>query len=404
MKINAFVISITILVMSSFLVNGCKADGNKTEYLKKVLTNLEQIKSASYYTTHNGKSPWDTCYTNNSKRYYKEYNNPNDSTIGASFVGFPKEDTTKMSFCYDGKMRAIVYDEGKTIVIDSFNVRKLPFRPITPPFFNYTKSILKYALETKDSILTDFQDFADSLVFSLTILEDRQVEFFGKAFYMGKTPYNFDETTSKYTIWINKSTDLPYRVLREMSHDVCSITVSDVKLNALKIKDFKASDYFMPDYAVALYGIGRNKEKGSDLIGKVAPNWVLKDANDHPVALADFKGKVLLVQFTSVNCGPCRVSIPFLKRLAADYRVKGLDFVAIESWTKNSGVLKGYQKQNNFDYKFLMSAKEVTQSYHVQAVPVFFILDKDRVVRQVLTGYGEGTTDKEILNAIDGLL
>jgi thioredoxin-related protein len=51
-----------------------------------------------------------------------------------------------------------------------------------------------------------------------------------------------------------------------------------------------------------------------------------------------------------------------------------------------------------------MSAKEVTQSYHVQAVPVFFILDKNRVVRHVLTGFGEGTTDKEILTAINGLL
>jgi hypothetical protein len=179
-------------------------------------------------------------------------------------------------------------------------------------------------LETQDSILIDFQDFADSLVFSLTILEDRQVEFFGKAFYMGNTPYNFDETTSKYTIGINKSTDLPYRVLREMSHDVCSITVSDVKLNTLKLENFKASDYFMPDYAVALYGSGRNKEKGSDLIGKIAPDWVLKDANDHAVALADFKGKVVLIQFTSVSCGPCRASIPFLKRLAADYKAEGL--------------------------------------------------------------------------------
>ena len=264
MKKNVFVISMNILVISSFLVNSCKTDGNKTEYLKKVLTNLGQIKSASYYTTIEGKSPWDTCYANNFKRYYKEYNNPNDTTIGASFVNFPKEDTTKMSFCYDGKMRAIVYEEEKTIVIDSFNVRKLPFRPLTPPFFNYSKSILKYALETKDSILTDFQDFADSLVFSLTILEDRQVEFFGKAFYMENTPYNFGETTSKYKIWIDKSTNLPYRVLREMSHDVSSTTATDVKLNTLKLDDFKASDYFMPDYAVALYGSGRNKEKGSD--------------------------------------------------------------------------------------------------------------------------------------------
>jgi hypothetical protein len=51
----------------------------------------------------------------------------------------------------------------KTFEIDSFKTNTLPFRPIGPPFFNYTKNIIKYALETNDSISTQLQDFGDSL-------------------------------------------------------------------------------------------------------------------------------------------------------------------------------------------------------------------------------------------------
>ena len=93
-----------------------------------------------------------------------------------------------------------------------------------------------------------------------------------------------------------------------------------------------------------------------------------------------------------------------MKQLVKDYNIKDFDFVSIESWTKNSNVLKVYRDRNDFNYKFLMSTKDVTKSYQIQAVPVFFILDKNRVIRKVIRGYGVETTDKEIRDAINKLI
>jgi thiol-disulfide isomerase/thioredoxin len=405
MKIPSLVASSFLLLGVSFILLNCSnVDNNKKDYLQKVLNNLGKIKSATYCEKIESWAPGDTSASGVYYHYIKEFDNPSDTTIGASFVSLLTEDTTQMMFCYDGKMRAVVYEEDKIIGIDSFLVRPLPFRPLTPPFFNYTKSIIKYALETKDSISTEFEDNGDSLFFRLTIFGDKQVEFFGRAYYIENTRYDFGETTSKYEIWIDKSTDLPYRVRREMSYDIYVATCSNVDLNNNKIENFNASDYFQPGYAIAPYGSENKSDKVNDLIGKVAPDWILKDANDNTLALKDLKSKILMIQFTSVSCGPCRASIPFLKHLASEYNQKSFDFVAIESWTKNSDVLKSYQRRNDFSYKFLMSSKDVTRSYQIKSVPVFFILDENRVIKKVLKGYGEVLTDKEIRDVINGMM
>jgi thiol-disulfide isomerase/thioredoxin len=403
-KTSLVATSVLFLGLSYIVLNCSHVDHKKDDYLQKVLNNLNRIKSATYYTTTESWAPGDTSASGIYNHYVKEFDNPTDTTIGASFVTLLQEDTTHLTFCYDGKMRAVVYDEEKAIVIDSFIVRSLPFRPLTPPFFNYVKSIINYVLETKDSISCEVKDLKDSYYFSLTIFEDKQIEFFGKAYYMEKTPYDFGETTSKYELWINKSTDLPYRVRREMSHDISVITCRNTKLNEIQIEDFRTSDYFEPQYTIETFGQGDKSEKVNDLTGKVAPDWILKDANDKTVALKDLKSKIILIQFTSVSCGPCRASIPFLKRLVSEYSQDNFDFVAIESWTKNTDVLKSYQRRNNFNYRFLMSTKDVTESYHIKSVPVFFILDKNRVIEKVINGYREVSTDKEIRDAINDLI
>ncbi|NOR87157.1 MAG: redoxin family protein, partial [Bacteroidales bacterium] len=127
-------------------------------------------------------------------------------------------------------------------------------------------------------------------------------------------------------------------------------------------------------------------------------------ADNNSIALRNLKSKVILLQFTSVSCGPCKASIPFLQQLKSEYDLEDFDFVAIETHTKNSNVLKSYQHRNSFDYKFLMSNKETNKHYQVQVVPVFFILDENRIIRNVIHGYGKGTTDKEIRDAINSLI
>jgi thiol-disulfide isomerase/thioredoxin len=397
---------ITAAILAFFLlvnlIGGCKVEINKRDYLKEVLSNLEKIESATYSDFIESYAPGDTLPAFTSLNFYKEYRNPSDTTIGSSFVTFLQEDTTRMTFCYDGKMRATVYEDEKLIVIDSFKTRNLPFRPLTPPFFNYSSSILKYVLETNDSLSLNLDDFEDSVIMTATIYKGKQVEFFGKEFYINN-PYSQGDEISKYEIWINKKSSLPYKIRREMSHDIAVWNISNARFNIEKPENFNAEKYFPADLKSVAYGTSRKPLK-NDLEGKAAPDWILKDADNNILALSDIKARVLLIQFTSVSCGPCRASIPFLKELASEYKDKDFKFVSIESWTKNTNVLKNYKNKNSFEYMFLMSTDEVTRDYNISSVPVFFILDKNHVIKEIINGYGEGSTDIEIRDAIDKIL
>lgn len=401
-KPNFTTTSIFALFLLSTILCGCKVEINKDDYLKKVLSNLEKIESASYNDFIESYAPGDTSPAFTALKFYKEFRNQSDTTIGSSFVTFLNKDTTRMTFCYDGKMRAIVYEDDKLMVIDSFKTRNLPFRPLTPPFFNYASSILKYVLETNDSLSLYFEDHKDSLKVTVTIYAGKQVEFFGKAFYMND-PYSKGDEVSKYEIWINTESNLPYKIRRGMSHDISVSNISNARFNKEKLENFSAEKYFPVDIKSVAYGTSR-KPSINELEGKIAPDWTLKDADNNNYALSNVKAKVLLIQFTSVSCGPCRASIPFLKELTTEYQDKDFEFVSIESWTRNTNVLKIYKNKNSFEYNFLMSTDKVTQDYKITSVPAFFILDKNHEIKKIINGYGEGTTDKEIRDAIEKML
>lgn len=396
--------SLIALTLSTLILSACKENYTSTDYLKTVLKNLDNIESATYSLKAENWAPGDTAALDIKYTYVKEYDNPSDTTIGSKFVFLNQNDRERLEFCYDGQMRGLVYHDEKMIVLDSFTVRPLPFRPLTPPFFNFAKNILRYAIETTDSISLDFADLKDSIYVKLTINEDRQVEFFGKAYHMPLSPYTYGENKSIYELWINKSSGLPYKVRREMSHNISVTSCKDFELNKMDIGDFNASDYFPAGYKIQSYRLGGKPGKAHELLGKTAPDWTLQSAENIPVALCDLKSKVLLIQFTSVSCGPCKASIPFLKQLGTEYKKADFDFIAIESSSKNLDVLRNYMNRNKFDYKFLLSTKEVLKRYSISSYPVFFILDENRVVKNVINGYGEGSTDMEIRNIVNKMV
>lgn len=54
------------------------------------------------------------------------------------------------------------------------------------------------------------------------------------------------------------------------------------------------------DYEIRKYGRAKKNTQpaATDLIGQKAPDWMLKDMYEKPVALSEFKSKVLLVNLT----------------------------------------------------------------------------------------------------------
>ena len=396
---------ITLLFATMPAVN---AQNRERDYLKKVFANLEKIESATYYVANESWQPGDSTALSILHGFIKEYNHPIDSTIGASYVSLDAKDTTKLNFCYDGNVRVEAYHDNKKLVIDDFIFKPLPFRLVRPPFFNFAKNIIKYALTTDDNITIELNDEGNDYYFKLTINEEQQVEFFGKAFHMPLPPFDIGNTTSIYELWINKSDNLPFKERREMSHDISVSTCSNLAINRHTIYDYNASDYFPKDYEIVKYSDLYKKKAeptASSLIGKKAPGWILENIEAQPVSLADYKSKIILINFTGIGCGACQAAIPFLKQLKESFTSEEFELIAIESWSRKVSAIRNYAKRKELNYTILNATNEVIKQYQTGgAAPYFFIVDQERIIRKVIRGYSNENTDKEIINAIKELL
>ncbi|MCD7936011.1 MAG: TlpA family protein disulfide reductase [Tannerellaceae bacterium] len=392
-----------ICLCSLFLLtSSCNRNQDPYAYLEKVLKNLDKIESATYHEVKEAWNPGEIDPTYRVERLVREYNNPQDTTIGASYVAFDLADPTRLEFAYDGTVRVIMHHKHNGLMIDDFSTNTLPFRLVNPPFFNYTKNILRYMLTTQDSIHIDFVDMPDEYYIKMTIEEEKQVEFFGKAHYI-ENPYY--DPLSIYELWISKSTNRPYKVRQEMGHSISASTISNPEFNKLSLKELNVTDYFPENYEIRDYGSRRNSTpRPLELEGKPAPAWTLNNSNEQPVSLTDIHSKVVLLNFTGIGCGPCLVAIPFMRELKETFPQEELEVVSIETWNRRPVSLQNYINRNEINYQLLCGTDEVIQDYQSRGVPTFFILDNQRIVRKAIVGYSKDSTDQEILEAIRELL
>jgi len=397
--------SVLILSLVLAITSGCNHNKNPEGYLRKVLANMEKIETAVYKETLQGWAPGDSISLRIWYSFVKEYTNPKDTTIGASFVALEYEDTTKLKSAYDGEVRVIPYHEHNGVKIDDFTTNTLPFRFVSPPFFNYTQSIIRYILESTDSLIIETQDLGKEYYLKLTICEDRMIDFFGKEYRMPDYSMYYGDPISIYELWFDKTMNLPYKVRKEMSHNIIVTTCTDPVFNTLSIDDFNVYDYIPSDYEIRKYETKERKDPVPELVGKKAPDWTLNDMHEHPVALSGLKSKVVLINFTGIGCGPCIVAIPFLNTLKESYPANDLEVVSIETWNGKPLSLQNYAKKHKINYTFLCGDDPVCKHYQTgRAAPYFFILDKDRVIRHVFFGYTKNQTDEEIQKAIKELL
>lgn len=397
---------LSIFLLCSSCMGQREESGDDTRaYLKKVWEKLDKIQSASYYGDQKTWEPGDTIPTVDVRSFFKEYVNLSDTTIGNCYVALDGADTTLLDYGYNGEVKVTTYHEYHGIMIDDFTHRNSLFRPVWPPFFNYTKSIIGYILNTTDSISVEMEDLGDQRHVKLIVHEDQQVEFFGKAYYVPNPPFERDPT-SIYELWIRKSDDLPYRYLREMAHNISEVTCVDPEFNRIFLSGFNLFDYFPKDYEIRRYGEKKETKEKPSLIGRKVPNIELKDAEGKHFSLSDFdRSRVLVVQLTGIGCGACMVSIPFLNSLKQKYKEEDLDVVAIDTWMRKEHTMRNYIEKHQIGYTFLAGNEAVMKFFQTGgAAPFFYVLDRQRVIQNIFWGYQLKESDARITAAIDELL
>ncbi len=103
----------------------------------------------------------------------------------------------------------------------------------------------------------------------------------------------------------------------------------------------------------------------------------LKTIDGAPAALADFSGKVLLLNFASTWCGPCYAEMPALNRLYAAYGGKGLAVVTVLVHDGGAAKAKKFADKTGARFPVLIEEEtDVMSQLGLSELPVSYLLDK----------------------------
>lgn len=113
-------------------------------------------------------------------------------------------------------------------------------------------------------------------------------------------------------------------------------------------------------------------------VGATAPEFEVKDIKNQTIKPANFKGKVLVIDFWASWCGPCRQEIPNLKKYYEEFKGKGVEFLSVSIDAKKEAWLKA-MKEENMAWKqgwTTDAGKEVMDLYQFSGIPFILIIDK----------------------------
>ena len=120
-----------------------------------------------------------------------------------------------------------------------------------------------------------------------------------------------------------------------------------------------------------------SKSPSCDQTGVASYDFVLKDQHNVPVKMADYKGKVVIVNFWATWCGPCKIEIPDFVKLYSEYKDKGLVIVGI-SIDDSPEQLQSFMQELKMNYPVLQMTPDVESAWGpFYGYPTSFVVARD---------------------------
>ncbi|HFD12793.1 MAG TPA: TlpA family protein disulfide reductase [Crenotrichaceae bacterium] len=119
-----------------------------------------------------------------------------------------------------------------------------------------------------------------------------------------------------------------------------------------------------------------------------APEVVFKTITGERIAMADLRGKPVLINFWASTCGYCLQEMPHLAKLYREKSVDGLQLIGVAMpYDMPSHVIQ-VTKQLNLPYPIAIDPDDVVARAfgNVSMTPTSFLIDKDGMIIDKTTG------------------
>ena len=137
------------------------------------------------------------------------------------------------------------------------------------------------------------------------------------------------------------------------------------------------------------------------VLGDRFPELVLPDLDGHMTPFPGAPGAALLVNFWATWCEPCRREMSGLQQLSARYRPEDLRVVGV-TIDDDLNLAKEFRLNHSLTFPQLSDRdqKLSREALHISAIPVTYLLSRDRRIMRVIAGERDWT-DAAVLEEIE---
>lgn len=168
--------------------------------------------------------------------------------------------------------------------------------------------------------------------------------------------------------------------------------------NELKLGLLSWSDKLKDERKKEMKKIFANRDAKSNLIGKDAIPFSVKDINENEYSLKNLREKVIVMNFWFIACHGCVLEIPDLNKLVEKYKGKEVVFLGFANDKKDK--LIPFLQKTPFNYIIIPESKAISISYEVKSFPTHVVIDKDSKIKY----YKIGSLEPDTYNYSGGLI
>ena len=126
----------------------------------------------------------------------------------------------------------------------------------------------------------------------------------------------------------------------------------------------------------------------TDSLGE-PPDIQFIDIDSISFSLSDYRGSVVMVDFWTMDCEPCKEQFEFLKELLYEFRPEGFEIIGVSmGWTDEAAALRRFGERHKLPFPLVLGAEKYNLGPgFLNSLPISYIYDRDGWPVSRIIGY-----------------